>query len=189
MFEYVLFTGAFMASAVAPGADTFLILSRAISSKKLAIAAAAGIATGKVLMLALAYFGLAALLQSSSELLLGLKILGASFLIYKAGRLWNAKRIELKERQGSEYLGALAIGFSNPQPLAFYLSIVPVVVSSTQLPVLILIVVLGFSAVAALYIFLAARLSSWLSLESNFRQLNRLLAVIFLVLAVIVLTR
>lgn len=189
MVDYLLFTGAFLASAVAPGADTLLILSRAISSKNLAIAAAAGITTGKVLMVSLAYFGLAALLQSNAEFLLALKILGAGFLIYKAVRLWFAEKVQPLDRKGSEFFAALAIGFSNPQPLAFYLAIMPVVIGTTQLPLLILIVVMGFSLVSAFYIFLAARLSNWLASGTNFQQVNRVLANAFLVLAVIVLTR
>ncbi|MFM1994378.1 MAG: hypothetical protein RL537_1067 [Actinomycetota bacterium] len=189
MADYLLFAGAFLASAIAPGADTFLILSRAISNRRLAIAAAAGITTGKVLMVSLAYLGLAALLASNSELFLLIKVFGAAFLVYKAIKLWSAKRVETKQRQGSEFFAALAIGISNPQPLAFYLAIVPVVVGTTQLPILILIVVLGFSVVSAFYIFLAARLAKWLALESRFQQVNRVLAIAFLVLAVIVLTR
>lgn len=189
MVDYLLFTGAFLASAIAPGADTLLILSRAISSRSLAIAAAAGITTGKVLMVSLAYFGLAALLQSNGELLLALKILGASFLIYKAVRLWYAERVQPRDRKGSEFFAALAIGFSNPQPLAFYLAIMPIVIGTTQLPLLILIVVMGFSLVSALYIFLAARLSNWLASETNFHKVNRVLATAFFVLAVIVLMR
>lgn len=189
MADYLLFAGAFLASAIAPGADTFMILTRAVKSKKLAIAAAAGITTGKVLMVSLAYLGLAALLQSNGELLLLLKIFGAGFLIYKASRLWSARQVDTPEGKGSEFFGALAIGFSNPQPLAFYLSIVPLVVSTTELPWLILIVILGFSLVSALYIVVAVGLSKWLKMESNFRLVNRVLAVAFLVLAVIVLTR
>lgn len=189
MADYVLFASAFFASAIAPGADTLLILTRALSNKKLAIATAAGIIAGKVLMVSLAYFGLAALLQSNGELLLALKILGAGFLIYKAVRLWYAERVQPRDRKGSEFFAALAIGFSNPQPLAFYLAIMPVVIGTTQLPLLILIVVVGFSLVSALYILLAGRLSSWLAIGTNFQQVNRVLAIAFLVLAVIVLTR
>lgn len=189
MSDYLLFAGAFLASAIAPGADTILILSRAITNKKLAIAAAAGITTGKVLMVSIAYLGLAALLQSNEELLMVLKILGAAFLIYKAVQFWNADKVKPRESQGNEFFAALAIGFSNPQPLAFYLSVVPVVVGATQLPVLIAIVIVGFSAVSALYIFLASRISTWLTLGSNFQAVNKILALIFFGLAVIVLTR
>lgn len=189
MADYLLFASAFFASAVAPGADTFLILTRALTNKKLAVAAAAGITVGKVLMLSLAYLGLAALLQASADLLLALKILGAGFLFYKAWRLWSAKALVGRESKGGEFFGALAIGFSNPQPMAFYLSIVPLVLQTTELSVLALIVVVGFSAVAAIYIFLAGRLTSWLAKPTNFRRLNRWLALAFLALAVIVLTR
>ncbi len=73
--------------------------------------------------------------------------------------------------------------------MAFYLSIMPVVVGATQLPFLILIVVVGFAFVSALYIFLASRLAKWLQAEANLQRVNRVLALAFLGLAVIVLTR
>lgn len=189
MLDYLLFASAFIASAIAPGADTLLILSRAISSKKLAIIAAAGITTGKVLMVSAAFFGLAALVRDNSQLLTVLKFLGAAFLIYKAVQLWNAKPTHQAGGGKSEFLAALAIGFSNPQPFAFYIAIIPAVVSTTALPILLLIVVAGFALVSAIYIQLAGKLSVWLNQVSNVQRVNRGLAMFFLVLAVIIVSR
>jgi threonine/homoserine/homoserine lactone efflux protein len=187
--DYLLFALAFFSSALTPGADTMLILSRAISDRKLAIAAAAGITTGKVLMVTLAYFGLAAALSASEELFTVVKVLGAGFLVYKAFSTWNRKTLETKVSGTGDFFGALAIGFSNPQPLAFYISTMPLVVASTQLPVLLLIVVFGFAIVSAIYIGLAQKLSAWLNVSQNLSKVNRVLAAVFLVLAVIVITR
>jgi threonine/homoserine/homoserine lactone efflux protein len=189
VLDYLLFASAFLASAIPPGADTFLILSRAIESKRQAWIAAAGITTGKVLMVSAAFFGLANLIRDNAELLTVLKFLGAGFLVFRAVQLWNATRSTKPSRGGSEYFAALAIGFSNPQPFAFYLSIIPAVVTQTFLPGLLAIVVIGFGLVSALYILLAGQLSNWLGQIANYQKVNRSLAIVFLVLAVIVVSR
>jgi threonine/homoserine/homoserine lactone efflux protein len=50
-------------------------------------------------------------------------------------------------------------------------------------------VLIGFMLVASFYVAIAQRLSSWLSRKVNLKVLNRSIALVFLVLAVIVLTR
>jgi hypothetical protein len=57
------------------------------------------------------------------------------------------------------------------------------------LPGLLAIVVIGFGLVSALYILLAGRLSNWLGQVANYQKVNRSLAIVFLVLAVIVVSR
>jgi threonine/homoserine/homoserine lactone efflux protein len=150
--EYLFFTTAFFLAAVAPGADTLLILSRALADRKAALLAGAGITLAKVAMVSAAFLGLAAVLSSLPALLWALRVFGATFLIWRAFRLWNTGRSEeRKTSKGGEFLSAFAIGFSNPQPFAFYLSIVPLVVGRTELPILLLIVIVGFSIVTFIY--------------------------------------
>ncbi|MEY5146471.1 MAG: hypothetical protein RL224_785, partial [Actinomycetota bacterium] len=50
-------------------------------------------------------------------------------------------------------------------------------------------VVFGFAIVSAIYIGLAQKLSAWLNVSQNLSKVNRVLAAVFLVLAVIVITR
>ena len=190
MLDYLLFMSAFIASAITPGADTFFVLTRAISSPRLAFIAAAGIAFAKALMVAFVFLGLAAVLQASPAILWGLKIFGAIFLLFRAYKLWIASDLpKVSAGRSGEFISGFAIGFSNPQPWAFYLSVIPLVINTTELPLLLAIVILGFMLVAALYVALAKKLSGWLRKMSNFQTINRLVAVIFFVLAVIVLTR
>jgi threonine/homoserine/homoserine lactone efflux protein len=190
MGEYLLFTFAFLIAAVTPGADTFLILSRAISDRKSALVSGLGITVAKILMVAIAYLGLSALLIGEPGLLIAMKVLGASFLIWRAIRLWNTKeRRAIAETKGGSFFSAFAIGFSNPQPFAFYLSVIPAVVSTTQLSVLLVIVAIGFGLVTLIYVSMARLLANFLEKGANFQLVNRILAVTFLVLAIVIILR
>lgn len=190
MGDYVLFAAAFFAAAVTPGTDTILILSRAITNKSAAIITASGITLAKVLMVTIAYFGLSALISSFPWALTIMKILGASYLIWRAVILWNTDQIrEAPARKSSEFASAFAIGFTNPQPFAFYLSIVPLVVGTTSLPILLVIVVLGFAIVTGIYVSLAALIAKALESKANVVFASRILSAIFLLLAIVLVTR
>lgn len=190
MSDYLLFATAFFAAAVAPGADTFLILSKAIENRRLALIAGAGITLAKLVMVTIAFLGLSAVMTGFPAILIALKVFGASFLIWRAYRLWTSKsKVYQNRRSGSEFLSAFAIGFSNPQPFAFYLSIVPLVVATTELWMLLLIVAIGFAVVTLIYVSIAAGLSKWLAVEKNYQLINRLLAGVFLLLALVIIIR
>jgi threonine/homoserine/homoserine lactone efflux protein len=190
MQDYLLFATAFFAAAIAPGADTLLILTKAITSKRLAVIAGAGITLGKILMVSIAYLGLSSLVDSFPAALIALKIFGAGFLLFKAYGMWRAQGPKQRESKGQgEFFAAFAIGFSNPQPFAFYLAIVPLVIGTTYLPILLGIVVLGFALVTFIYISLASALSVWIRSKSNYQLVNRVLAAIFVVLAIVIAIR
>lgn len=190
MADYLLFTTAFFIAAVAPGADTFLILSRALTNRSAAWISGLAIAIAKMLMVSIAYLGLSAALLQLPALLVALKIFGASFLVWRAWKLWATKEIKTRdEGNGGSFLSAFAIGFSNPQPFAFYLSIVPVVVGTTELPILLLIVGLGFGLVTVIYALLSSILAGWLKTKNNIQFVNRILAAIFVLLALVILLR
>lgn len=190
MADYLLFTTAYFIAAVAPGADTFLILSRALTSKSAAWITGVAITIAKMLMVSIAYLGLNAALVGFPALLTALKIFGASFLLWRAWRLWVVKEVrEGGEGRGGTFLSAFAIGFSNPQPFAFYVSIVPLVIATTELPILLLIVGTGFALVTFIYASLASVLAGWLKSEANFQLVNRILAATFVLLALVILFR
>lgn len=190
MLDYWIFASAFFASAIAPGADTIFILSKAINNPRSAFIAAAGIATAKAVMVTTIFFGLLAFIQDNPALLFIFKILGAGYISFRAIKLWFSEKMPTSRQNSSgEFISGFAIGFANPQPFAFYLSIIPLVVQTTDLTWLLAIVLIGFMLVAGSYVAIAQRLSSWLSRKVNLKVLNRSIALVFLVLAVIVLTR
>ncbi len=189
--DYLLFAIAFFAAAIAPGADTTLVLSRALENPLRAWLAGAGITIAKLVLLVVAYFGATELLKQSPEIIWFLKLFGAGFLTYRAFVLW--RRTELGSSQNSNSAIAdfgigFATAFTNPQPLAFYLAIVPQVAATTDLLALGVIVVLGFAIVTLVYASLAMPIRSALS-KTGPGFVNRIVAVLLLAVAVWILLR
>ncbi len=184
MTDYLLFATAFMASAIAPGADTFLIATRALESKVAAIWAAVGITLAKLTMVAIVFFGVSAALQSAPWVFTVLQVFGVGFLLFRAWVLWHKVPGKIQRlAPGKDFATGFTVGFSNPQPFAFYLSVMPAVIATTQIWALWVIVTLGFAVVSATYILATSPLKRWLESASNQVALNRILSVVFVLLA------
>lgn len=191
MTDYLLFAAAFFASAITPGADTLLIATRAVQSRAAAIWSALGITLAKLSVVTIVYFGLAAILANAAQLVIVFKVLGAGFLLFKAWSLWRKPPGQQSSAKGSasDLLTGFAVGFANPQPFAFYLSVMPTVVAGTELPVLLGIVSIGFGLVSAIYIAGSNSLRGWLGSDSNQSLINRSVSVIFVLLAIWIVLR
>jgi threonine/homoserine/homoserine lactone efflux protein len=184
MTDYLLFATAFMASAISPGADTFLIATRALESKAAAIRAAIGITLAKLSMVTIVFFGVTAAYQSAPWILILMKVFGVSFLLFRAWVLW--KRVPGatgSKAPGRDFATGFAVGFSNPQPFAFYLSVMPAIIAGTQVWALWLIVFVGFALVSATYILATVPLKNWLEATKNQIAVNRTLSIVFVLLA------
>jgi threonine/homoserine/homoserine lactone efflux protein len=188
VIEYLIFAAAFMASAITPGADTALVFSRSVTSGlRAGLTAGLGVAAAKMLAVTLAFFSLSALLLANPELLLILKILGATFLLYRAGVLIFRKGTKPVESAAGGFSAGFTIGLGNPQPLAFYLAVMPAVAGKVEWLPLMAIVLAGFMVVSLLYGYLGSAVREKLSLPEA--AINRAVAVIFVVLAAVILLR
>lgn len=202
MHAYAFFTVAYLLAAGAPGADTMLIVSRTIvGGRASALQYALGIALAKTTMISLAFFGIGALLATNPQLFVILKIFGAGFLLFTAARLWLAKPTDAQLAQpaktsgrATSVLGGYLVGISNPQPLLFYSSIVPMVVAQGlntfgDLVILWIIVIAGFALITLFYMSLASVLGSWLSKAANRIVLNRAMSLVFVIIAAVIALR
>ena len=218
MDAFVFFAVAYLLAAGAPGTDTMLILSRTIvGGRGSALQYATGIALAKTLMVSLAFYGSGVLLAHNPQVFVVLKTLGAGFLVFMAVRLWLAKpnnhasaspktsggtatkpsrATAAKPARGTatSVLGGFLVGVSNPQPLLFYSSIVPIVVAKGlntfgDLLVLWAIVIVGFALITVFYMSVASVAKRWLDRSANRIVLNRFMAVLFALIAAIILTR
>ena len=193
MDAYLLFATIYFVAAATPGADTMLLLGRTLSSGwRAAIPYSLGITLAKTVMVTVAYFGLSAL-ASASPIVFGLlKAFGVGFLVYKAVRLWFAKPAQAGQASDGFWRGlgaAFLVGASNPTALMFYIAVVPQVAAQTEPFWLALIVIVGFMIVSTIYIGLAQQIRNWISTGENQRLINRCVAVLFLVIAALVLAR
>lgn len=193
MNAYLLFATIYLTAAATPGIDTMLMLTRTISAGwRAAVPYSIDIASAKMFMVAGSYFGLTALMAASPSIFFALKLFGAGVLFWKAYQSWNAGAIKVRETKDGFWpsLGtAFVIGASNPTALMFYMAVVPQVSRETSVYGLAAIVVAGFGLVSIFYISLAQRIRAWISRGSNQRLVNRIVAGVFVVLAVLVLTR
>jgi threonine/homoserine/homoserine lactone efflux protein len=71
----------------------------------------------------------------------------------------------------------------------FYLAVVPQVSRETSVFGLAAIVIIGFGLVSVFYIGLAQQIRGWITRGENQRLVNRIVAGIFVALAVVVLAR
>src|SRR6185295_10726604 len=82
--------GAITIGAVSPGPSFVLVVRTAIArSRRDGLAAALGMGIGGVTFAALALLGLNAVLAQASWAAVGLKLLGAAYLLYLAVMLWR----------------------------------------------------------------------------------------------------
>jgi len=191
--SYLLFTTIWFLAAATPGADTMLLLTTSLSTGwRSAIAISIGITAAKVVLLVLAFFGLTALLTAAPQTFIVLKIFGCLFLLWRAFKLWNSKPatgVPSKSGFWGNLSVAFSVGVTNPQAMLFYIAVVPQVAESTNPWVLSLIIAVGFSVISAFYISLAVPIRAWISRGPNQRLVNRIIALIFVALAVVLALR
>lgn len=132
MFTLLLFIPACFALNLAPGPNNLMAMKNAKDlGLKIAILAGLGRLFAFSLMIAIAAFGLAKVLLASQALFMVIKIVGASYLLYIAYRLWLSEEskeqvVELEEKHlvslaKQEFL--LAIG--NPKAILIFTAFLP----------------------------------------------------------------
>ena len=172
---WVLFGIASLALIALPGQDMILVMSRSIAQgAKAGVVTAAGVSVGLVGHTVLATVGLGVILRTSEWLFLGLKLVGAAYLLYLGVGLLRTKRGGLTmEATESRPLGRLFLdgafsNLSNPKIAVFYFAFLPQFVSpSAQHPTLTVFVLgLAFAGmtflVKALVAMFSGALSAWL---------------------------
>ena len=191
--SYLLFTAIWFVAAATPGIDTMLLLTTSINTGwKSAVSISLGISTAKVLLLTITYFGLTALLANNPEVYVVLKIFGCAFLLWRAFKLWTSKlKLSANPRSGfwPNFSFAFTAAVSNPQALLFYVAVVPQVSASTNVFILNLIIAIGFTLISLIYIGLALPIRAWISRGPNQNLVNRLIALVFVLLAVVLALR
>ncbi len=164
MNEYTIFLLAFAASAAAPGPEIAALLSRSLAGGMFAsLPLAIGIILGKLLMLTAALVGLGALVATLGPMLLGLKFIGAAYLLWLGIKKWrNAGRMLAagdKAKPASFLVETglgLAMTLSNPLALVFYVALLPGVIDVSGISlgsyaILCSIVVAVMAAIVAAY--------------------------------------
>jgi threonine/homoserine/homoserine lactone efflux protein len=125
--------GAILLGAISPGPSFVLVARTAVAVSRLdALATALGMGVGGLIFAGAALLGLMAVLETVPWLYLAIKVLGASYLIYLAMRLWKGANSPLRATEVYEgdvrgtlrsFGLGLATQLSNPKTAIWYASI------------------------------------------------------------------
>lgn len=122
-----------IALTLSPGPDILYILTQSISNgKKYGIATALGLVSGVLVHTTLIALGVSALIQQSELLFIGIKMMGAAYLLWIAFQVYKApEAIELSTHQNSKksLFSLIKQGFImnvlNPKVTLFFLAFFP----------------------------------------------------------------
>lgn len=182
---WLAFVAASTALLMIPGPTVLLVLSYALSKgRSVALASAAGVATGDFLAMSLSLAGLGALVAASAMLFTLLKWLGAAYLVWLGLKLIRSAPQDGLPLPAAEvtpqgvFAHNLAVTALNPKSIAFFIAFVPQFVTADA-PLLpqFAILVTTFVTLAALnalaYALAADRLRRMISRPSVLSWLTR----------------
>jgi len=168
-----------------------LLTTTLASGWKSSIATSLGISAAKVVLLLVAFYGLASLISAVPATFVILKIIGCAFLLWRAYKLATAApfgNVTQPDRTRNFWL-AFSVAVSNPQAMMFYVAVVPTVTSTTNPWVLSAIIAIGFSAISVFYIGLATPIRTWIARGQNQLLVNRIVAGVLVALTVVIALR
>jgi threonine/homoserine/homoserine lactone efflux protein len=139
----LLFSSALLIASGTPGPGIATLVARVLGTGVGgAVPIALGLALGDVIWLSAGVFGLAALAKAFNGVLVAVKWLGITYLIFLAWRMWNAaaapRDVAADTRTESAqalFLSGLAICLGNPKVMAFYWALVPTLLDLTRITV------------------------------------------------------
>jgi threonine/homoserine/homoserine lactone efflux protein len=141
LFTFAAIAGVILIGSMSPGPSFVVIARRSVTTSRAdGIAAAFGMGLGSTLFAGAALFGLHIVLTNVPLLYLGLKVVGGSYLIYLAVRMWAGARqpLDMNTPSGgrgqgivnSFFLG-LVTQICNPKTAIAYASVFSVLLPST----------------------------------------------------------
>ena len=129
---WLAFAAASTVLVLIPGPTVLLVVSYALGQGwRAALPTAAGVALGDFTAMSFSILGLGALLQTSATLYIGLKWLGAAYLVWLGIGLWRAGgRFEVAPRKAETrwttmVLHAWIVTALNPKSLTFFIAFLP----------------------------------------------------------------
>jgi threonine/homoserine/homoserine lactone efflux protein len=184
---WLAFVAASTALLLIPGPTVLLVLSYALTQgRRVAVATAAGVATGDLVAMTASLLGLGAIVLASATAFTALKWIGAAYLVWLGVRMFrSAGTAELGALPSAEalpargiYWHACAVTALNPKSIAFFIAFVPQFIR-TDAPLLpqAAILIATFVTLAALnalaYALLADRLRARIRKPAVLRGLTR----------------
>ncbi len=199
LISFVLATSAL---AISPGPDNIYVLAQSISNgKSYGIATVCGLITGCVVHTTLLAFGVSAVIKDNPSVFLGIKIVGAIYLLYLAYKVFRSDDTITISTDGTPkknlkqlFVQGFFMNVLNPKVTLFFLAFFPAFLFSDTLSTVIQFYILGsifmlisfiiFSAIA----LLASKIKTYtLSHKHSGKLFKWLQIVVFVGIAVFIL--
>ena len=138
--------------AISPGPDNIFVLTQSIvHGKKFGLATVAGLITGCLVHTTLLAFGVSAAIIASDSLFLGIKLFGATYLLYLAYKVYlTDSNITLSEEDTPEkttkqlFKQGFVMNVLNPKVSIFFLAFFPGFLFSETMNTVFQFYILGF---------------------------------------------
>ena len=198
--NYWLFIATAVVLVITPGQDTFFILGRSLAGGRGAgVAAAIGITAGSVIHTFLAALGLSALLATSPQAFLAVKLAGAAYLVYAGVRalltrtsgLPGADARSAAAGRWSAFRSGVLSNLLNPKVALFFLALMPQFIDAASTHKVLAFLVLGLTFVTLGVVWCCVLAVGAASLRGVFMRrpsmatvLNRIAGVMFIALGV-----
>tara|TARA_R110002073_G_scaffold128999_6_gene275280 strand:- start:45724 stop:46341 length:618 start_codon:yes stop_codon:yes gene_type:complete len=146
--------------AISPGPDNiFVLMQSVVHGKKYGLATVSGLMTGCIIHTTLVAFGVSVIIQENENIFLGIKILGATYLVYLAYKVYRSSSdisISTEGVQKKTPFQLFKIGFLmnvlNPKVTIFFLALFPGFLFSDSLSSVLQFYVLGGLFIATSFI-------------------------------------
>lgn len=147
----ITFVSAVTLLAISPGPDNiFVLMQSVVHGKKFGLATVAGLMTGCIIHTTLVAFGVSVIIKENESIFLGIKILGAVYLLYLAFKVLQSSgdiHMDSKSVKRKTPSQLFRIGFMmnvlNPKVTIFFLALFPGFLFSDALSEVIQFYVLG----------------------------------------------
>ncbi len=203
---WVLFMAVGVAAVVSPGPAILLSISNSIrfGISKVVLSSLGNI-SGLFLLSSAAIFGLGAVIKTSNNLFLIVKVIGAGYLIYLGIRQWRSRsnlfadaKINCNADKGKTksnkkfFLEGFLIAMTNPKAILFFTALFPQFIN-TNLSLIPQFLVMTFTFMAMSFIclmsygLLASKAKQWFSMGERTKWFNRTLGSVFVIIGMGVL--
>lgn len=194
--RFALLALACFAAMASPGPGVFAVVTRSLAlGTRRCLGFIAGMVLGDLCLLALAMFGVAALIGRFEHGFAALRLLAAAYMVYLAWRCWTAPAVAQEapaapgSRAAGEVFSGLVLTLSNPKTILFYVALLPTVLHAgsgglRDFAAIAGVVAAVLAVVMLLYSVLASLARRYFKQQRSLRFLNRLAALGMLLVAV-----
>lgn len=189
-----------LVGALTPGVSVLTVASRtATYGLRHGVLTTLGIATGDILFILIALFGLAVAAERVSGLLVWIKYFGAAYLIWLGAALWRAKPGAPGESRAvsaslsASFMLGLLITLADQKAILFYMGFLPAFVDLGRVTPLDACVIVALAIVAIssklIYIVLIERVGQFVVQPDTVKYLNRFAGTVMIGLGVFLLVK